>query len=236
MMAPLPMTISPELSIQDLSYKYNQREQHSVLFDNFTLRITISNTVAIAGRSGIGKSTLLQLIAGLQKPQRGVISLGGRTSYTTSYLTQEPSLYPWFTVLQNIALPLKIKGHAKSYAEERARTLLRDFLLDHIQDLYPSQLSGGMKQRVSLLRSCAQESDLVLLDEPFSHLDAITAQECRDWFLVFVKQTRARVIIVTHNLYEAKEIASHIVCLHQSPVRADICDSSARIKELMYYI
>ena len=142
----------------------------SIVLDNVSLSIAQGEFVCLLGASGCGKTTLLNLIAGLDVPSSGTITSNGRTSL----IFQEPALFPWLTAGKNIELALKASGVERSKRKEKAQELLHLVHLDRSYDQRPHELSGGMKQRVAIARALAQESKILLLDEPFAALDAIT--------------------------------------------------------------
>ena len=156
------------LDINAMSKRYSG--DSSTVLDNISLSIAQGEFVCLLGASGCGKTTLLNLIAGLDVPTSGTISTNARTSL----IFQEPALFPWLTAGKNIELALKAAGVERARRKEKAQELLRLVHLDKSYDQRPHELSGGMKQRVAIARALAQESKILLLDEPFAALDAIT--------------------------------------------------------------
>ncbi|NBW98846.1 ABC transporter ATP-binding protein [bacterium] len=172
--------------------------------------------IALLGPSGCGKSTLLRMIAGLRKPSSGTLAVGqeqGASEKRVSYVFQEAYLLPWRKVLENVTLPLELLGASRVEREFKARTVLERVGLIDFESYYPSELSGGMKMRVSLARSLVTEPQLLLLDEPFAALDEVTRlkldQELRDLWL----EAKMTVVFVTHSISEAAFLADRIVML-----------------------
>jgi ABC-type nitrate/sulfonate/bicarbonate transport system ATPase subunit len=176
--------------------------------------------VAILGPSGCGKSTVLRLIAGLEQPTTGQVSIGGRNVSVTddrcAVIFQEPRLLPWRTVAGNVALGARRR---KGDASERIQRLLGEVGLSECARAWPHQLSGGMAQRVGLARGLAAEPDVLLLDEPFAALDALTRLRMQDLLLEIRERHSQTVILVTHDIDEALYLADRIVILGESPAR-----------------
>lgn len=182
----------------------------------FTLDISPGEIVALVGPSGCGKSTALRLLAGLEAPTRGkVVRSAGRGE--TAVVFQAPTLMPWATALDNVALPLELGGAAKAQAHEAARVALAAVGLQAVQDAKPAQLSGGMAMRVSLARALVTHPRLLLLDEPFAALDEITRRGLADDVHRLWAQTRPAVIFVTHSVEEAVFMASRVLVMTPGP-------------------
>ena len=178
--------------------------------------------ITILGPSGCGKSTLLRIIAGVEKPDKGevVFNIGGKVRI--GFVFQFPTLLPWMTVLGNVTLPLIAAGVPKNDAVERARRALKIVGLEELDDFYPSELSGGMKQRVNIARALAVEPDILLMDEPFSNLDPLTAENLRSEVLDIWSSSILpikSVIMVTHNVEEAVLMSDKIIILSPRPAR-----------------
>jgi len=178
--------------------------------------------ITILGPSGCGKSTLLRIIAGVEKPDKGevVFNIGGKARI--GFVFQFPTLLPWMTVLGNVTLPLIAAGVPKNDAVERARRALKIVGLEELEDFYPSELSGGMKQRVNIARALAVEPDILLMDEPFSYLDPLTAENLRSEVLDIWSSSILpikSVIMVTHNVEEAVLMSDKIIILSPRPAR-----------------
>jgi ABC-type nitrate/sulfonate/bicarbonate transport system ATPase subunit len=190
-----------------------------VLHDvNFT--IDRGEFVAILGPSGSGKSTILRLIAGLEQPTGGKVSIGGRAVSVTddrcAVVFQEPRLLPWRSVASNVALGARRR---KGSQNGRIHQLLAEVGLSDVANAWPHQLSGGMAQRVGLARGLAAEPDVLLLDEPFAALDALTRLRMQDLLLQVRQKHSQTVVLVTHDIDEALYLADRIVILGESPAR-----------------
>ncbi|MDR3277072.1 MAG: ATP-binding cassette domain-containing protein, partial [Treponema sp.] len=172
----------------------------------------------IIGPSGSGKTSLIRLMAGLLRPSAGELLIGGRPlkelplqgREKTAVIFQDFGLLPWKTVRGNAELPLKIGGQNREERRRRIDGLLEEFGLLPFAALYPAQLSGGMKQRLAIVRALAGEPDLLLMDEPFSSLDALTREEAQDFLLATVQQRRLTVIMITHSIDEAVYLADRV--------------------------
>ena len=185
------------------------------------IRLAAGKVTAVLGPSGCGKSTLLHICAGLLSTDRGRVFLDqreitGRTGQV-AYLQQKDLLLPWRTVLDNVALPLLIQGVPKARARARAGELLGRFGLDGFENHYPSQLSGGMRQRAALLRTYLFRGNVILLDEPFGALDTITRSRMHQWLLGILREFRPAVLLVTHDIDEALLLSDEVVVLSKRP-------------------
>ena len=178
--------------------------------------------VAIIGPSGCGKSTLLRIIAGVEKPDKGEVVFHLSGKLVIGFVFQFPTLLPWMTVLDNVALPLIAAGLRRNEAIEKARTALKIVGLGEFEDFYPGELSGGMKQRVNIARALAVEPGVLLMDEPFSNLDPLTAETLRnevlDIWLSSILPVKS-IIMVTHNVEEAVLMADKVVILSPRPAK-----------------
>ena len=178
--------------------------------------------VSIIGPSGCGKSTLLRIIAGVEKPSGGRVVFNLNRKPIIGFVFQFPTLLPWMTVLDNVILPLIATGMQKSNAIEKARMTLKVVGLGGFEDFYPSELSGGMKQRVNIARALAIEPDVLLMDEPFSNLDPLTAESLRsevlDIWLSSILPVKS-IIMVTHNVEEAVIMSDKVIMLSPRPAR-----------------
>lgn len=196
---------------------------------NVDLEIAPGELVSILGPSGCGKSTLLMAVAGLEPPTRGTISVAGRAVDAprrgTAIVFQDATLLPWKTALQNVLYPSAIARQPRAPHEQKARALLRRVGLEGFEGRQPRQLSGGMRQRVALCRALVQEPDLLLMDEPFSSLDAITRDEMAELLLDLWGAGGGRTgIFVTHSIHEAALLSDRVVVMRRRPceVVADI--------------
>jgi NitT/TauT family transport system ATP-binding protein len=183
--------------------------------DDISLRVAPGEFVCILGASGCGKSTLLNLVAGLDQPTAGEI----RSSGDTSLMFQEAALFPWLSVAQNIALPLRLQKVGKEARDARVRELLEMVRLSAFAERQPHELSGGMRQRAALARALAKEAEIVLMDEPFGALDAMTRDILHDELERIWQATGKTVLFVTHNVREAARLGDRIVLLTSRPGR-----------------
>ena len=177
--------------------------------------------VSLVGPSGCGKSTLLNITSGVDTPTSGKVKLtrnGGQAGI--GYVFQDPRLLPWRTVMDNL---LYVTDEDKQTARDKAQTYLEMVGLAHAADMFPGQLSGGMQQRVGIARAFFVDPDLLLMDEPFSHLDAITARGLREQLQGIWNETRKMVLFVTHDVREAVELSNRIILLaHGGRIYEDI--------------
>ena len=175
--------------------------------------------VAIVGSSGVGKSTLFNLIAGVLKKQSGEIIINGSDDYIgkVAYMLQKDLLFEHKTIINNVILPLIIAKIDKKVALEEGRKILKQFNLEKYADKYPKQLSGGMRQRVALIRTYMFKRNIFLLDEAFSALDAITKKELHKWYLNLKKEFNLTTLLITHDIEEAIFLSDRIYILANKP-------------------
>lgn len=210
-----------KLEVQHLSKAYQ-----IPIFQDISLHVLPNEIVSVIGTSGCGKSTLLDCIAGIVMPDLGDIIFDGKSTIgkvgTASYMMQDDALFPWRNVLDNIMLPLELKG--KSSADERQKTkiLLQRFGLSDFASYSPFQLSAGMRQRVALLRAYLCEKEMMLMDEPFSKLDALTRFHLQKWFLEIWQARKLSVLLVTHDIDEALLLSDRIYVLSPRPAKVKI--------------
>ncbi len=194
--------------------------------DNISMAIECREFAVILGPSGCGKSTLLNIIAGLLKPDQGRVELGGVdwTGKTgrISYMQQKDLLLPWQNILDNVCIPLLLRGVSRKEAYNNAQDYLQDFGLDGFESYYPRQLSGGMRQRAALLRTYLFTSDIMLLDEPFATLDAITRGKMQVWLKELCAKYKPTLVLVTHDIEEALLLADTIYVLSPRPAQVKL--------------
>lgn len=200
------------IQLDHVSFSFGE----TVVIRDISVALQRGGAYALIGKSGIGKSTLLNLIAGFLKPDSGQVTIEGKQvtgpREQTAFLFQELGLFPWQTVFQAVAMPLKIHGNT-SDIPARVLSLLAELHLDQHKDKYPHQLSGGERQRVALARTLVGNPDLLLMDEPTSALDAMTKEELQSLIL---RQTQARnttLLFVTHDIEEAVLLGQTILIL-----------------------
>ena len=190
--------------------------------DDITVEVAQHSRVGIVGPSGGGKSTLLQIVAGLLEPSEGVVNVGGATDAKgrlsrCAMMPQRDLLLPWKSALDNAIIALQNKGVSRNDARERTRPLFEHFGLANFEDVRPDQLSGGMRQRVSFLRTLMAEKDVLLLDEPFGALDSITRGQMQEWLLRALGDVPRTVLLVTHDVEEALVLSKTVVVMSASP-------------------
>ena len=210
------VALEPAVRIDHVSKVFGQGGQGVVALDRVTLDVGSGEFLCIVGASGCGKTTLLNLVAGLDRPTAGNISLDGARP---ALLFQEPALLPWLTAGANIELALRLRGVGRGRRKARVDELLERVHLGGLAGRRPHELSGGMRQRVALARALAQEADVLLMDEPFAALDAITRDLLHDELERIWKDTGLTVIFVTHNVREAARLADRVVLLSSRPGR-----------------
>ena len=193
--------------------------------DDVTLDIPQGAITSIVGRSGCGKSTLLRIVAGLVRPTRGEMCVMGQSTEDYQrgrrfgFVFQEASLLPWKTAAQNVALPLQVMGLAPGSVEERVARMLRLVRLEGFSRSYPAELSGGMRQRVSIARALSYEPEILLMDEPFGALDEFTRRELHQELIRIWSDRPLTVIFVTHSLGEAMALSDRVVAMSARPGR-----------------
>ena len=183
--------------------------------DQVSLTASPGEFTCLIGASGCGKSTLLNLVAGLDKPTAGQIAVGGRVAL----MFQEPGLFPWLTAAGNVELALRARGAAKAERRAKAAELLDTVHLGGFGKKRPHELSGGMRQRVALARALAQDADVLLMDEPFGALDAMTRDLLHDELDRVCQGRNLTVLFVTHNVREAVRLGDRVVVLSSRPGR-----------------
>jgi ABC-type nitrate/sulfonate/bicarbonate transport system ATPase subunit len=198
------------LLINDVSVSFGSVE----VFRNFSLEISLGEFVAVVGPSGCGKTTLLNLLSGFLKPSLGSVVCSGRVRM----VYQHDGLLPWQTAAENIALGLRDLS-SEAERKRQLNEMLRLINLEEFAEHYPHQLSGGMRQRVELARALAGNTDILLLDEPFSSLDYLTALRLRQELARMLEELPRTVVLVTHDIEEAAQLADRILVLSERPAR-----------------
>lgn len=204
------------VSINNLSKIYHSLKGETLAIKDFSLEINEGEFIVIVGPSGCGKTTILSILAGLMEPSSGKITYC-QDNITLGYMLQEDHLFPWRTILQNVYLGLEIQGNDTTKNKKRAELLLETYGLDKFKHHYPNQLSGGMRQRVALVRTLAINPQILLLDEPFSALDSQTRLAVSDDIGSIIKKENQTAIMVTHDLAEAISLATTVVVLSKRP-------------------
>jgi ABC-type nitrate/sulfonate/bicarbonate transport system ATPase subunit len=220
----VPDTAPPMLELVNVWKRFGDAQAQTVAVSGVNLRIAKSEFVTLVGPSGCGKSTLFNMIAGLLPPDDdGSLLFGGTPQRDgqllgkVSFMPQRDLLFPWRTVLDNAILALEVEGVPRKEARDRARAMLPEFGLTGFADHYPHQLSGGMRQRVALMRTFLFERDLLLLDEPFGALDALTRSRMQHWLLDIWARHRRTVLFITHDIDEAIVLGDKVLVMTARP-------------------
>ena len=203
------------LDIKNLSYSFG----NNPILKDINIHVNENEMVAIVGSSGVGKSTLFNLIAGVLKKQVGEITINGSEDYIgkVAYMLQKDLLFEHKTIIDNVILPLIIAKVNKKEALGEGNKILKQFNLDKYANKYPQQLSGGMRQRVALIRTYMFKRNIFLLDEAFSALDAITKKELHKWYLDLKKEFNLTTLLITHDIEEAVFLSDRIYILGNKP-------------------
>jgi putative hydroxymethylpyrimidine transport system ATP-binding protein len=224
-----------QLVFENVSFTYDKHDKtQGLIINNLSFTILAGEFVSVVGPSGSGKSTLFRLITGLEEPLKGKIyfpnwhSEGNQgeihsTKPKVGYMPQHDLLLPWRTALDNAILPLEIKGLPKKEAYAQVQPLFQEFGLSGTESLYPHQMSGGMRQRVSFLRAVIASATLngpplILLDEPFSALDAITRIAMQEWLLEQWMKRKQTILLITHDVDEALFLSDRIFLVEDQPI------------------
>ena len=205
------------LEVKGVSKSFDGEE----IIRDITLNLKEGEIVSLLGVSGGGKTTLFNMISGLSMPDEGSICLEGKDITgqpgNISYMLQKDLLLPYRTIIDNVALPLCIRGMKKKEARERAEAHFAEFGLEGTQKKYPMQLSGGMKQRAALLRTYLFSEKVALLDEPFSALDMLTKSSVHQWYLEVMEKIKLSTLFITHDIDEAVLLSDRIYLLTGKP-------------------
>jgi ABC-type nitrate/sulfonate/bicarbonate transport system ATPase subunit len=212
------------LDIQGLTKEFPNSKRGALLaLDNVTMTVGQGEFVSIVGSSGCGKTTLLEIIAGLQEKSGGEVSINGvpieKTTCNRAIVFQSYALFPWLTVSANIEYGLRIRGIGKLERRRISRGYIEIVGLTGFEKYYPHELSGGMQQRVALARALANSPDILLLDEPFAALDAQTRENCQQELLDLWKKTGVTVVFVTHDIGEALYLSDRVFVMSSHPGR-----------------
>ncbi|WP_346915005.1 ABC transporter ATP-binding protein [Clostridium sp.] len=209
------------IEIKNVYMNYHTLSAETVALKDINFTVEGGEFVSIVGPSGCGKSTLLNIVSGLIEASSGDILVDGRVqegySNKIGYMFQRDQLFEWLTVLQNVSIGLKIKKMMNEDAKIKLEKLLRNYNLWEFKDHYPRQLSGGMRQRVALIRTLALDPEVLLLDEPFSALDYQTRLNVSDEIYEIIKNEGKTAIMVTHDISEAVSMSSRVMVLSKRP-------------------
>ncbi|HLJ03778.1 MAG TPA: ABC transporter ATP-binding protein [Solirubrobacteraceae bacterium] len=202
------------VAVENVTRTFAGRRQRVTALEGMSLRAGRGEIVAVVGPSGCGKTTLLELICGLQKPDAGTVETA-----PAALMPQRDLLLPWRSATDNAALALQLRGVPTEEARAQAKPWLVRFGLDGFEHARPAQLSGGMRQRVSFLRTLLAGKPVLALDEPFAALDALTRQEMQTWLAHVLESEPRTVVLVTHDVEEAVVLADRVVVMSRRPGR-----------------
>jgi NitT/TauT family transport system ATP-binding protein len=209
------------VELRNVDLNYHTEAGEVVALKDVNLEVQDQEFVAIVGQSGCGKSTLLSLVSGLLTPTRGSVTIDGNLvqgpSKRVGYMLQQDYLFEWRTILDNALLGLEIRKEKTPKAVEEIKEMLKVYGLGGFEDYYPSQLSGGMRQRVALIRTLATKPDVLLLDEPFSALDYQNRLSVGEEVVKILRERKKTVLMVTHDIPEAVSMANRVVVMTPRP-------------------
>jgi NitT/TauT family transport system ATP-binding protein len=218
------------IAFEAISKRYQSRGRSTLALSDITLEVAREEFVSIVGPSGCGKTTLLRILAGLVAPTEGQVRVEGqglwdgarrddRLVERMALVFQDANLFPWYSVLDNISLPLRLRGVDKRERRERARELADLVGLGGFEKAHPRELSGGMRQRVAIARALSYRPEILLMDEPFGALDALTRDRMNLELQSIAARTKATVVFVTHSIGEAVFLSDRVVLLRPRPGR-----------------
>ncbi len=213
------------LRIEDVTKSYGQPPGRLPVLDRVAFEVGHGSWTTILGPSGCGKTTLLRILAGLETPDSGRVTVGDSATArlgATAYLPQHDTLLPWRTALGNAVLASEIEGRSMDGARNEARELFEHFGLSGFEDAYPRQLSGGMRQRLALIRTFLARRTILLLDEPLGALDPLTRATLQDWLLRVWSELRKTVLLVTHDAEEALLLSDRVLVFTERPARVQL--------------
>ncbi len=209
------------LTLEGIDHTYFSKTSATTAIEEVSLTVEEGEFVSFLGPSGCGKTTLLSIIAGLLEPTRGTAAINGkkieRPDGEIGYMLQQDYLFPWKTIAENIFLGLKTMNKLNGDTQERSLRLLKDMGLENVEQQYPDELSGGMRQRVALIRTLAVDPKLLLLDEPFSALDYQTKLKLEDLVSSTLKEYKKTALLVTHDIGEAIAMSDRIYLFKGKP-------------------
>ncbi len=208
-----------KLEVRGVSKSFEEKQ----ILDDISIELNDGELVCLLGTSGAGKTTLFNIISGVLEPDKGHVFLNGQEITNSpgkvSYMLQKDMLLPYKNVLDNVALPLVVRGTGKKKAREEAAAYFEEFGIDGYQNKYPSQMSGGMRQRAALLRTYLFSKEVALLDEPFSALDTMTKSKMHQWYLSIMEEIKLSTLFITHDIDEAILLSDRIYILAGKPGR-----------------
>ena len=202
-------TNNKKIVISNLSKKYKDK----LILKDINLHVYEDEVVSIIGPSGCGKSTIFNILSNLTTCDSGNVDINGRFSY----MYQKDLLVPYKNIIDNVSLPLVLKGEKKKKSRETVKPYFSTFGLEGYENKYPDELSGGMRQRVNFMRTFVNSSDIMLLDEPFGALDSITRSSMQNWLLDIKKEIKSTILLITHDIDEAIILSDRIYILSNKP-------------------
>lgn len=202
-------TNNKKIVISNLSKKYKDK----LILKDINLHVYEDEVVSIIGPSGCGKSTIFNILSNLTTCDSGDVDINGRFSY----MYQKDLLLPYKNIIDNVSLPLVLKGEKKKKSRETVKPYFSTFGLEGYENKYPDELSGGMRQRVNFMRTFVNSSDIMLLDEPFGALDSITRSSMQNWLLDIKKEIKSTILLITHDIDEAIILSDRIYILSNKP-------------------
>ncbi|MGA1859786.1 ABC transporter ATP-binding protein [Azospirillum sp. 11R-A] len=234
---PVADTAPVQIQVRGVEKTFAVGAQKIVALQNIDLDIRKGEFVCLLGPSGCGKSTLLNAVAGFQPPTTGTVTVDGRIitepGPDRGMVFQEYALFPWMTVAQNVAFGLEIKGMSKAEIAERVEWLLQKLHLQDFRNRFPKDLSGGMRQRVAIARVLALDSPILLMDEPFGALDALTRRTLQDELLRIWEEVGKTILFVTHSIEESIYLADRIIVMTYRPgtIKRDVAVDMPRPRD-----
>jgi ABC-type nitrate/sulfonate/bicarbonate transport system ATPase subunit len=218
-----PSGKADKIALRNVTKWFSHRGGRIAAIEGIELNVRPGEFVSIVGPSGCGKSTAFNMIAGLIRPDEGDVLIDGRSVVGqqghVGYMLQKDLLLPWRTVLQNVTLGAELLRRSRSETEREARELLATFGLNGFEDAWPSRLSGGMRQRAALMRTVLSHQDVMLLDEPFGALDAMTKGLMQEWLLEIWERFQRTIVFITHDIDEAIFLSDRIYIMTARPGR-----------------
>ena len=208
------------LTFKNVTFRYPEDE--TAMMENLSFHVERGAFVSLIGASGCGKSTVFRLINRLLEPQNGEIFVDGKEIHQirsyAGYMPQKDLLFPWRTIEKNLCLPMEIQKIGREEQKERVPRVLEQVGLEGYRNKYPKDLSGGMRQRISFARTLLTEADLMLLDEPFSALDALTRMDMQEWLLHQWEHFHKTIVFITHDVEEAVFLSKKIYIITETPM------------------